>query len=367
MHISANQYSPLPDNHHTLNIWKELSSISAEYHVFSRAKKNSFNTTNEGKIFLHLIPSLGKNQFSFFITSLLLIFYVKKLKPTHLIAQCPALGGISATLCKIFFGTKLLVEIHGEHYFKSVKSGWWGTAHHLFFRFFAKFTLAKADKIRSLSSEMSNLLIETYGEKLAHKIVLIPNRVNLKIFNAPKATYKTGSALKIITVGSFVRGKNHIELIHHLQKSKINFELTLVGAGPLKDEYLTLANSLNLPEKIIIRENLSHVELSEVLRSSDIYIHYSLTEAVSRAIMEAMAIGLPVISTNVGYLKDLIQENENGFLIHERTHAALKTLLNNLTSIELREKIGRKARFTIEQNFEWQHVFNLYRKAIQDC
>lgn len=367
MHISANQYPPLPKAHHTLNIWRELSTICTEYHVFSRAQKNFFNTSREGKVFLHLIPSLGKNQFSFFITSFLLIFYARKLRPTHFIAQCPAFGGIQAAICKTLFGTKLLVEIHGEHYFKSVRAGWKGTIHHLFFRFFANFTLTKADRIRSLSSEMSKLIIETYGEKLAHKIVLIPNRVNLKIFGPPKIIYHTKKPFKIITVGNFVPEKNHIELIHHLFTSEVDFELTIVGAGPLKDDYVSLANSLGISEKVTVLENLSHLELAKALRDSDIYIHYSLTEAVSRAIMEAMAIGLPVISTNVGYLKDLILDSKNGFIIHDRKPSNLKSLLDNLDSVAFREQIGRQANLTIKNGFEWNYVFDIYRKAIRDC
>ena len=120
IHISANQYPKLPASHHSKVIWKELAKGCDEYHVIARSTNMTFSYSKEGNVHLHLLPSFGKRQYVFFFLSLFLPFYFLKLKPTHVIAQCPVLGGFISAAFKTIFNFKLFVELHGEHYFKSL-------------------------------------------------------------------------------------------------------------------------------------------------------------------------------------------------------------------------------------------------------
>ena len=61
-HIGGNQYSPLPAEHHTFQIWEALSKDFDEYHVFARSKNMKFSHTQQGKIHLHLIHGFGKRR-----------------------------------------------------------------------------------------------------------------------------------------------------------------------------------------------------------------------------------------------------------------------------------------------------------------
>jgi glycosyltransferase involved in cell wall biosynthesis len=367
-HISANQYPKLPADHHSKIIWQELSTNCDEYHVFARAMDMSFSHTQEGKIHLHLLPSMGGRQFSFLFLSFLLPLYFSKYKPSHVIAQCPALGGFVASLCKKRFNFKLFIEIHGEHYFLPVKKGLLGSLHHQFFKAITKFSLKHADKIRSLSSSMSDCLTATYGKNISPKIKVVPNRVNLKVFEIIKSNYNYDGELKVITVGRFSNLKNHINLLKDLYASGIKFHLTVVGFGDLKSDYIKLAEELGKVSDLTILENIPHSELSKLLPSNDLYVHYSLSEGVPRAILEAMACGLPVFSTNVGYISDLLEHNVNSVVIdlpyRDNLIANLAPLVNSST---FREKLGKNARKTIEDRYEWDFVFDLYRSEILNC
>jgi glycosyltransferase involved in cell wall biosynthesis len=367
-HISANQYPKLPAEHHSKIIWQELSKSCDEYHVFARGMDMSFSHTQEGKLHLHLVPSMGKRQLSFLFLSFFLPLYFMKYKPTHVVAQCPVLGGFFAALCKNAFNFKLFVEIHGEHYFLPIKKGWLGYLHYNFFKTITKFSLKRADKIRSLSSSMSKCLIDTYGKHISHKITVVPNRVNLKTFEIIKSDYNSYGELKIISVGRFSNLKNHINLLRDLYASGIKFHLTVVGSGDLKFEYIKLAEDLGEVSDLTILENIPHSELAKLLPNNDLYVHYSLSEGVPRAILEAMACGLPVFSTNVGYISDLLQHNVNSVVIDlPYKDNLIANLIPLANSSIFREKLGQSARKTIEDSYEWDFVFDLYRSEILNC
>ena len=122
LHISANMYSPLQcREHHTKKIWKELSKGFDEYHIIARSKNNKFNHSVEGNIHLHLIPKIITKSRIFIISSFLMYFVIKKYKINYLLCQSALFGGFSAAIFSKVFKIPLMVEIHGDIYFKFMK------------------------------------------------------------------------------------------------------------------------------------------------------------------------------------------------------------------------------------------------------
>ncbi|WP_369600011.1 glycosyltransferase family 4 protein [Hahella sp. SMD15-11] len=365
LHISANQYPPLPNSHHTANIWQELAKAFDEYHIVGRSTNNRASYTIEGKLHLHLLPSLSKRQFVFMALSFFLPFYIRKIKPTHVVAQCPILGGLMAVLCKNLYKYKVFVELHGEHYFKPRSTSFRSKIFFIFLRRLVMYSFKRADKIRCLSEDMKDVVISVYGKSFEDKLVVVPNRVDLKTFKFRKTDYAIHEKVNIVTVGRFTPLKNHLGLIRDLFSTGIDFRLTIIGSGDLKSAYFQIFEELGNAENLVVYENISHRELSRILPHCDLYIHYSLSEGVPRALLEAMACGLPVITTNVGYLKGVVISGENGFVIEKPYRRGLKCILNKLLSSEdLRRQIGNNARRHIEDNYEWDHVFTRYRNEI---
>lgn len=363
-HVSGNRYAPFPSQHHTLRIWEELAKGFDEYHVIARGLENRYLHCINGKIHLHLLPSCGKRMWPFFFVSWLLPLFVLRYRPTHLLAQCPVLGGLSAAFCAKLFRIPLFVEFHGTHYFASARAGWKGIVEFNLYRFFSRLTLRAACRIRSLSIDMSDHLQRVYGENLSPKVIVIPNRVDLATFRFIKLDYAIDAPIKVITVGNFYENKNHRALIEDLYKSGVNFRLTLIGAGSLQDEYINIAERLQVRDKVEIRY-LDHQLLAELLPQHDIYVHYSLAEGVSRAILEAMASGLPVVTTRVGFIRGVLCDSENAVVIDKPYAEGLIAAIRSLADSEqLRCKLGVAARRTIEERFEWNLVFEQYRTAI---
>jgi glycosyltransferase involved in cell wall biosynthesis len=365
LHISGNQYQPLPADHHTRRIWDELAKGFDEYHVLARAEGMRASHSVEGNIHLHLLPSFGRRMWVFFFLSLVLPYFVIRYKPTHLLAQCPVLGGLAASVCATVFRLPLFVELHGAHYFEPTRKGWVGNLEFGIYRSLSWLAFAAADRIRSLSQDMSDRLYAVYGIGLQRKVCTIPTRVDLSVFDKSKADYSTGEVLRVISVGSFYPRKNHRNLIRDLALIGIPFRLVLVGSGPLVDDYRQLSDELGLSEHVAVAGQVGHHELVNLLAESDVYIHYALSEGLPRAILEAMAAGLPVVATRVGFIRGVLEDGENALVLDPPWPAHLANAIDRIyTSESLRRKLGENARRTIEERFESNLVFERYRKAI---
>jgi glycosyltransferase involved in cell wall biosynthesis len=212
---------------------------------------------------------------------------------------------------------------------------------------------------------MSENLLNIYGLAALKKVVVIPNRVDLKVFSHVKESYKVNYPIRIITVGNYLPGKNLLALIKDLSETELDFQLTMAGAGSLKEEYLYLADQLNIRDRITL-VSLDHQSLAILLPQQDIYVHYSLSEGVPRAILEAMAAGLPVIATRVGFIKGVLLDNKNALVIDKPYDEGLNKSIKLLVESEsLRARLGISARKAIEDQFEWNRVFDQYRTAIK--
>lgn len=360
LHISANTYPPLTGrHHHTKNIWQELADGFEEYHILARSENNAYSYSREGNIHLHLVPRLTQRSKIFFLTSFWMFWLIKKYNITHLLSQCPIVGGFTAALASKFFHIPLMVEIHGEEYFRLFQST----------SFFARistslmrYTFRHACKIRSLNEAMTQKLIQN---KITENIVLIPNRVNLAIFNVQKNDFALKGPLKIISVGRFVWEKNYLNLIKCLHTNLADFHLTLVGGGKLKHEYERYIHENNLDQKVCLIEWMEQNDLVDLIVSSDLYVQYSLSEGMPRTIVEAMALQMPIISTNVGSILGVLAHRSNAIVIDSESCDALVHAIKALRQDALlRESIAKQAYRDVVEKYEWNRVFKMYRNEI---
>jgi glycosyltransferase involved in cell wall biosynthesis len=212
---------------------------------------------------------------------------------------------------------------------------------------------------------MTGHLCRVYGESLRAKVVVIPTRVDMSVFRKAKKVYERGAVLRIISVGSFIALKNHIALIRDLRATGVAFRLTLVGTGPLQNEYDRVIEELGCRDDVVFAGTVTHEILASLLREHDLYVHYSRSEGLSRAILEAMAVGLPVVATRVGFIGGVLNDAQNCLVIDPPWSSSLAEALKRLASSEpLRRQLGENARNTIEARFESNAVFDVYRKAV---
>lgn len=105
--------------------------------------------------------------------------------------------------------------------------------------------------------------------------------------------------------------------------------------------------------------------VEQYLRAMDIFVLPSLTETTSLATLEAMASGIAVITTKVGFLKEYIVKNYNGLFFPRNSPAMLAAKLELLLQdAALRQKLGQNARKTIAYSFSWERSINRIKRLI---
>jgi len=153
----------------------------------------------------------------------------------------------------------------------------------------------------------------------------------------------------LITVAELIPRKNHIQVLKALSKlNKTNFHYLIVGNGESEQQLEKAVNELMLQDKVSFLG--FRRDVPELMASSDIFILTSRHEGLTRAIMEAMAVGLPIIATDVRGNRDLVKSGENGYLVSlddaEQTAIAIERLIN---SRNLRCSMGEKSKELVKQ------------------
>lgn len=359
LHISFNEYPSLAIEHSTKQIWKELMQDFDQYHVLARATDQKFHLECEGKLWLHRMP-FGKGNKTFALQQILLPYYVKKYNISIMIAQCSLLGGVAGVLCSRIFKIPILVEIHGKHYFDIMDSN------KLVDKLLAKvirWVYNNATCVRALNPLMKEML-EQRG--INSNIIVVQNRADFNLFKPHKLSYDFSEKIKLIAVGSFVPIKGHlllIEVVKKLKKEYSNLELILVGGGPLLSEYKAQTKN---DKCFRFFERLPQQEVVKLLKSADIFVQPSYSEAVPRSIIEAMAMGFPIICSDAGMTKGLIQDGYNGLVFPVGDKVILeKKLRILLESEQLRKELGTNAYNDALENYEWNKNFDKYREALR--
>ena len=186
-----------------------------------------------------------------------------------------------------------------------------------------KFTIRKADKIVTVSEDMRRFYIE--NDKIPNdKIVSIYNSCDLdKINEASKEEidkYKEIFEDKkvVISLGRFIKQKGQWSLIKAFSKiveEHKEYKLVIFGRGEEKKYLQKLIDGLKINENVFLLNFVSNPY--KYLKNSEIYVCSSLFEGCSNSILEAMAVGLPIIATDCEYgNKEILCSNgENGILV----------------------------------------------------
>lgn len=276
----------------------------------------------------------------------------KKEKP-DVILSFIGKNNMMAVLTSFFLPVKVAVAVRGEPHEEYYSKGLKMAARHLF---------RYADGV-ILQTKASR---EFFPEAVGKKAVILKNPMNPMFF---RKAYEGEREKTIVAVGRVDKNKNHELLIRAftlLSEEFPSYRLIIYGEGEEKEPLLKLVRELGMEKKISLPGAVDDV--AEVIYKTGVFVLSSNTEGMPNTLMEAMAMGLPVVSTDCpcGGPGELIEHGVNGLLTPvgnvDKMKENLQTILNDLQNAE---KMGRRAQITCEMFRpekvlrEWEEYVNL--------
>ena len=215
--------------------------------------------------------------------------------------------------------------------------------------------LAQFHRLLVLGERWRRLFVD-YG--LAIPCEVCPSTFRREVFERGLAFHRaprSGSTLRALYVGQIGRRKGVHDLLHALKRLRdrgVPLELTLVGPSQLEGETeaaARLARELALGDAARFTGALQGEALYEMFRTHDLFVLPSYNEGLPAVLYEAGAFELPVVTTPVGAIPDLVRDGENGLLVAPGDVDALAAALARLASEpELGARLGSALRRDIE-------------------
>jgi glycosyltransferase involved in cell wall biosynthesis len=200
------------------------------------------------------------------------------------------------------------------------------------------------------------------------EVKFIPNGVDLNIFR-PGPGIPNNEQFRIICVARLIerKGQHHlIQAVKRLADSGVDVLLSLVGAGDSKREYENLARSLGVHDRIRFVGYIPREEISDFYKTAQVFVLPSYNEGMSLAVLEAMAVGLPVVVTRTGGTVELVEQGINGFVFDWADVDALTNYLRVLANDRKLLHAMGTASLNRAKDFSWDMIADRFLKLFRD-
>jgi glycosyltransferase involved in cell wall biosynthesis len=330
-----------------------LKILAANFHYMLRAPKKYFGALAEV-----LTGTFG--SLNFFIGALgifpkcaRLAFEMERLGVRHLHAHFANHPAAAALIIHRLTGIPYSFTAHGSDL-------------HVDRTMLAKKILNSAFTI-TVSNFNKNVMIEECGERVREKIRVVHCGADVSQF---KPNFKKASSrpFQILCVASFEEVKGHrylVEACKILKDRGVDFQCHFVGYGPLRNRVIEQVEKMGLKDEIIIHPPRPRQEIVKMLADADVKVLPSVPtkqgkrEGIPVVLMEAMASGLPVVSSWLSGIPELVEDGVAGILAAPRDVNGLAEALFRLSrDPELRRRMGEAGRakvlreFNLEKNAE---------------
>lgn len=177
-------------------------------------------------------------------------------------------------------------------------------------------------------------LRDLFGDEASDRTRVIRCGVDTERYLSPRPRERNGGAHRMACIASLEEYKGHAYLIRAcalLARQGIPFQCDLVGGGELEGRLKAVVAAEGLADRIRFHGRLPQAEVRDILLASDILVLPSIItrtgkmEGLPVVLMEALALEVPVVSTDISGIPELIRDGETGLLVPEKDPAALAT------------------------------------------
>ena len=329
------------------NIAKYLAKKGHEVHVITFLDENFPKKETIDRFCIHRTP-VKKIRFIGIIFYWFHIFLeIKRINPNivHVQSISTALPGLFSM---IFLKKPYVIWGQGSDVYIPDK----------FTKFISKIVLKNASIVIALSEDMKRKMNNICKRE---DIAILPNGIELDKFKDLSLQKQKNDNTKktIIFVGTLrpVKGVEYlIKAMNIIHEKLPDTDLLIVGDGPDREKMETLVQELNLQDCIHFAGKVSNEEIPVYMARADVFALPSLSEGFGIVNIEAMASGLPIVTTNVGGLPEIVINGENGFLVEPKNPEALaEKILFILSDNDLKARISMNNQMKAEI-YSWDIV-----------
>ena len=290
---------------------------------------------------------------------------VKEFNPDITISFFAIPSGFVAWYFKKKFGTPYIVSLRGGDVpgFLPENLKW----HHIFSTPLTSLVWKNAKYIVA-NSEGLRILADKTASHYGKEVKMILNGVNKEVFK-PLLRKAQNNTTRILFVGRLTEQKGVtyiIDAVNEILKTrsaiKGNILCDIIGDGPLRKTLEEKVEGLGLSDTIVFRGWVTREKLPSFYQNADVFILPSSDEGMANVVLEAMASGLPVITTFVPGSEELVVAGENGMLVKDRTNLA-PAILDFLDNRDKWQKMGRSS-LERSKKFDWATVAGEYANLI---
>ena len=273
----------------------------------------------------------GNGRVNNFVKRFLKLRNIFKTIRPNIVFSCNGKNNLMAMITNTFLSNRVVVSVLSDPKMEYQTKG---------MRFLAKSYFAHADGVVVKTSEAKRF----FPNRIQNKTVVFPNSLNPVFL---KTRYEGERRPEIVAVGRLDDNKNHAMLIKafaRLAEQFPTYSVVIYGEGESRFELEKLIRQLGMEKRVFLPGRTNAIE--DKIYESSLFVMTSDAEGMPNALIEAMALGLPVISTDCpcGGPRELIRHGENGYLIPVRDEEALyKQIYYCLSHVSEMETVGRNA------------------------
>ena len=278
--------------------------------------------------------------------------------------------GTETTIANIFLKKKIIRKIVGDPVWERTYSK--AKISESFDEFQVKnygFSISLQKKVRSFSIKKSDIVV-TPSKHLKNFILNLGFKNKIEIINngvfipEENTNIFTNDQINITIVSRLVSHKNIKKIIRAI--SDLNdplIYLNIIGDGPELNQLQRISLESNNKDNIIFHGKLNRDDINHIFLKSDIYIQASNYEGLPHSLLEAMSYGIPVLCTPVGECKEILGNEDRGYILDlPVSKNNIKSKISEIISEKnIANKKGERGKDFINEKYNLTNSFNLYK------
>ena len=278
--------------------------------------------------------------------------------------------GTEATIANIFLKKKIIRKIVGDPVWERAYSK--AKISESFDEFQVKnygFSISLQKKVRSFSIKKSDIVV-TPSQHLKNFILNLGFKNKIETINngvtIPEESAKifTNDQINIIIVSRLVTHKNIEKIIKAiLDLNSPLIKLNVIGEGPELNRLQSISITSNYTDNIIFHGKLNRDDINHIFLNSDIYIQASNYEGLPHSLLEAMSYGIPVLCTPVGECKEILGNEDRGYVLDlPVSKDNIKSKINEIISEKnIANTKGVEGKNFVSKKYNLTNTFILYK------